>query len=83
MDDDAGESVGRSGRPEGVGTDYLTDNQLYERVGQAGAVYIGNGREKERNRSSGSPWVNPDEGLENVLRRITYRMEEGLSRAAR
>lgn len=31
----------RVGRPEGgVGTDYLTDNQLYERVGQAGAVYI-------------------------------------------
>ncbi|EFN73706.1 hypothetical protein EAG_15141 [Camponotus floridanus] len=26
--------------PEGVGTDYLTDNQLYERVGQADAVYI-------------------------------------------
>lgn len=32
--------IGR-GRPEGVGTDYLTDNQLYERVGQADVVYIG------------------------------------------
>lgn len=32
--------IGRSRRPEGVGTDYLTDNQLYERVGQADAVYI-------------------------------------------
>lgn len=31
--------IGR-GCPEGVDTDYLTDNQLYERVGQADAVYI-------------------------------------------
>jgi len=29
------------GRPEGVGTDYLTDNQLYERVGQT-VVYMSN-----------------------------------------
>lgn len=40
MDDDAKEN--RSGPPEGVGTDYLTDNQLYERVGQAATVYISN-----------------------------------------
>jgi len=29
------------GWPVGVGTDYLTDKQLYERVGQANVVYIG------------------------------------------
>jgi len=37
--DDAEEN--RSGPLRGVATDYLTDKQLYERVGQADVVYIG------------------------------------------
>lgn len=71
------------GRPEGVGTDYLTDNQLYERVGQADAVYI------ERKPpdllglipTKGKRWGKG--ARENVLRRIIRRMKEGQSRTAR
>jgi len=62
------------GRPVGVGTDYLTDKQLYERVGQR-TSFISD----ENLRIS--PRINLGWGAGgSVLGRITRRMEEGRSR---
>lgn len=72
MDDDVKEN--RWCRPEGVGTDYLTDNQLYERVGQADAVYI------ERKSPDLLGLISTRGARENILRRIIRRMKEGRSR---